>query len=222
MFKMSRRLAVRCDYGPAIRKNTNIGAAHVNHRFDGEDHAGLQAGARASFSVVGDLGFFVQFPPDPVPDKFADDRVTVFLDMLLNGRANVVQTISGPSLIDPLMQSFFGALQELLYFWFDHSDRNGGGSVADPSIQNNTNIEFDDIAIVQLAGTANSMNDFFIDRNTDIARKPAISQKSAFPSAFADEIGGELIQCPSGHPRSNPRNDLFQDPTDDAATAAHL
>src|SRR5438128_869295 len=47
MFELGRERAVAGDGGPAVVEQFYVGAADVDHRLDGEDHARLELGAGA-------------------------------------------------------------------------------------------------------------------------------------------------------------------------------
>src|ERR1700747_2261067 len=69
--------AVDGDGGPTILEDADFGAARVKHRLDGEDHAGLEAGAFTGVAEVGHLGVFVHGATNSVADELADHAETL-------------------------------------------------------------------------------------------------------------------------------------------------
>ena len=65
--------------------------AGVDHRLDGEDHAGLAARAGAGLAVVQHLRLFVEVAADAVAAEFAHHREAVLLGVLLDGGADVAE-----------------------------------------------------------------------------------------------------------------------------------
>src|SRR5207248_9381445 len=77
MLELGGERAVAGDRGPAVVEHLHGGAAEVDHRLDGGDHAGLELGPGARAAGVDDLGAVVEHAPDPVPAKVADDAVAL-------------------------------------------------------------------------------------------------------------------------------------------------
>ena len=113
MFELSRQRAVAGDRGPAIVEQFHVGAADVDHRLDGEEHAGLQFGAGAGAAGVDHFRAVVEQPAEAMAAKIADDAVAVLFGMALDGVADVAEPIAGPRLLQPEHQAFIGHVDQL-------------------------------------------------------------------------------------------------------------
>src|SRR5687768_7469389 len=69
-------LAVSGDGGPAVAEDVHFGHAHVDHGFDGENHARLETELDLAVVEVGDLGLFVELLADAVAYELLDDGIT--------------------------------------------------------------------------------------------------------------------------------------------------
>ncbi len=124
MFEVGGGFAVGGDDGPAVGELADLGAAHVDHGFDGDRHAGFEFGFDFA-AVVGDVGFFVEGAADAVADEFADDAVAVGDDEVFDGFGDVVDAVAGAGLVDADGEGFLG---------FGEEADGGGGDVADASL----------------------------------------------------------------------------------------
>lgn len=75
---MSGGKAIGGDGGPLVGENSHVGAAHVDHRFDGERHAWFEFWSAAAFAEVRHLGILVELASNAVPNEFPHDAETVF------------------------------------------------------------------------------------------------------------------------------------------------
>ncbi len=67
--------------------------ALVDHRLDGENHAGDQARAGFGLANVGDGQVFVQGAADAVAAPFVDDADALGVGVVLDGPADVVEAV---------------------------------------------------------------------------------------------------------------------------------
>ena len=100
MFELGRERAVAGDRGPAVVEHLHVGAADVDHRLDGEEHAGLELGAGAGAAGVDHFGAVVEQPAEAVAAEIADDAVAVGLGVALDGVGDVAEAVAGPGLLD--------------------------------------------------------------------------------------------------------------------------
>jgi hypothetical protein len=92
--------AVNGNCGPTVLEDADFRAAGIDHRFDGEDHAGLETRAFTGVAEVGNLGIFVHGAADSVADKLADNAEAFGLAELLNGGGDVAETAPHLALLD--------------------------------------------------------------------------------------------------------------------------
>jgi hypothetical protein len=80
------------DDGPAVvAELLHVAAAGVDHRLDGEGHAGHQFFQRAGLAVVQHLRLFVEVAADAVAAELAHHREALLLGEFLDGEADVAQ-----------------------------------------------------------------------------------------------------------------------------------
>src|SRR4029453_9970414 len=91
--------------------------ADVNHRLDGDDHAGPEHWARVGCAVVGDLRVLVHVAADTVTDGLPDDGEVLPFDPRLNGRADLADPGTAVRGRDPPPDRFARHLDQLLGHW---------------------------------------------------------------------------------------------------------
>ena len=106
---------------------------------------GTRRGATALMAVVRHFGVFVQLPAGAVAHELADDGEAGVLAVALHGIANVADAVAGHSLLDALIQSSLGHIQQALCFQIDLAHRIGAGIVAVEAIDLCAGIDADDI-----------------------------------------------------------------------------
>src|SRR4051812_4117947 len=162
VFKMSRRHPVRRANCPAVIEQFNRSSAGINHRLDGERHPRLQSRAAPTSPVIRDLRLLVQFPPDPVPDKFADYIEALARRDFLDGRANIAQPGTFMHHLNRAAKSRLGHSQQPLRALVDHADRNREGGIPYPAVLDYPDVELHDVAILDPALTADAVHDFVV------------------------------------------------------------
>ncbi len=127
-----------------------------------EDHAGFQGRAGARFAKIRDLGLFMQAAPHPMADELPDDGISILDGFALHIGTKVAQTATGPGKLHGAIENLLGDGKETFGLRIDNAYRKAGGGVTDPAVAHNTDVELDDITVGDLAGPANTMNDFFV------------------------------------------------------------
>src|SRR3954470_8297533 len=100
MLELRRERAVAGDGCPAVVEQLYVGAADVDHRLDGEDHAGLELGARAGAAGVDHFWAVVEQAADAVAAEIADDAVALTFGVALDGVGDIAEMVSGPRLLE--------------------------------------------------------------------------------------------------------------------------
>jgi len=75
---MSGGEAVGSDGSPLVGENLDLSAAHIDHGFDRECHAGFEFWTAPAFTKIWDLRIFVELAANPVTDEFTHDTETIF------------------------------------------------------------------------------------------------------------------------------------------------
>src|SRR4051812_10554920 len=83
VLEVSGRLTVG-RFGDPFVAHVHISFAGIHHRFDGDDHAFLQARTATGITVVRKIGLIMHLSSDAVPDKLTNYRVPVLLDPRLH------------------------------------------------------------------------------------------------------------------------------------------
>ena len=113
VFELRRQRAVAGDGGPAVVEQFAVGAADVDHRFDGEEHAGTKLGAGAGAACVDDVGTVVEQAAEAMAAKIAHHAIAMLFGMALNGVGDVAEAIAGLGLLEPEHQTFVGHVDQL-------------------------------------------------------------------------------------------------------------
>ena len=89
---MRSGLAVDGPGGPAVVLNEDIPSAEGDHRLDSEGHSGLEDDTVASSSVVAHLGILVHLPTYTMAHELANNAVSGFLAVGLDGSTDISET----------------------------------------------------------------------------------------------------------------------------------
>src|SRR6188472_3937800 len=147
----------------------------------------------------------MHFAPDAVTNKFAHHRKTVAARFVLNFRADVSYAPAFMRNADRARESIFGRTQQLVRALVDDSYGNCRGVIANPTILNNADVEFHDIAILNTPLAANTVNHFVVKRDANVPGENAmpqpITEKGAFYPSIPHKVRSFLIdflRCDSG------------------------
>ncbi len=183
MFELCRKRTVPRHGGPAVIENFRRPVAGIDHRFDGEEHAGLEndvVGFR--FPVMKHARRGVEAAPQTVTAKITHDGKAFFFGDRLYGLADFTKAHARLDDLDTFHQRFIGDLIQALGFdgnipGFVHTAR-----VAEPAIENNCHVDIHDIAVHQFFRTRNTMTDNMVDRGAD-----------RFRITFVPKTGGDRV-----------------------------
>src|SRR6516225_11791492 len=89
MLELCRKRAVAGYCGPAVGENFHMRLAEIDHRLDGEEHAGPEQYAFAGSADMNDVRFVMEHAAEPVAAKIAHHAHALRLDQTLNRVANV-------------------------------------------------------------------------------------------------------------------------------------
>ena len=144
-------LLVLGDDLPAVRVvgiDEDAPRAHVDHRLDGEDHAGHKEHTCAAMAVVVDLRIFVEGVADAVTGQVADNAVAVLLTVLLDGVANVADEAEGLGGLHAYLQALLGHTHQLFLLGCGLADDEHAGSIGIIAVKNGCEVNIDDIAFL--------------------------------------------------------------------------
>ena len=86
---------------------------------------------------------------DTMSGIIADDPVSVFLRVLLNGPANISDTVVHTGSVDAQLEAFFGDPDQLLQIIGDLTDRHGHRGISDETLKRRRHVERNDVALVE-------------------------------------------------------------------------
>src|SRR5258705_10263753 len=89
MLELRRQRTVARHRGPAVGQDFYMRLAEIDHRLDGEEHAGLQRHAFAGPADMNDVGLVMKHAAQAVPAEIAHHAHALRLDKTLDGVADV-------------------------------------------------------------------------------------------------------------------------------------
>src|SRR5262245_55103801 len=91
----------------------------------------------------------------------------------------------------------FGRTQQLIGALFDNANWNSLRVISNPTLLNNPDVQFHDVAILNASLTTNTVDHFVIKRDANVPREnampQAITQKGTLYAGVAHEIRSRLI-----------------------------
>src|SRR5690606_20886141 len=131
-------------------------AAGIDHGLDREDHARLQAHARAGLAVVQHLGILVEAPPDAVAAIFAHHGKARRFGVFLDGMADVAQGGARPDLLDAQPHAFVGGVDQAARQDGRLAHAEHAAGVTEPAVLDDGDVDVHDVAVLQdlVAGDA--------------------------------------------------------------------
>ena len=168
---------------------------HRNHRLDGNDHTGLKANAPPLLSVVRNVGVLVHHAANAMAHVIAKHAVAVRLGERLNGVTDVPDVVTGNSLLDCSLEAIARNLAQGLGLGRGGADEKRPSVIADPTVDNGSRIDGDDIAIAQdHVGVGNTVDHGIVDRCANGSGEPAVTLKGRGAAMHADNLLRELIE----------------------------
>ena len=178
--------------------------SHRNHRFDGNDHTGLETNAPPLLSIIRNVGVLVHHMANTVPHIIAKHAIAVRLGERLDGIANVPNMITGNSLLDCSLKAIARNLAQGLGLGRGGTDEKRPSVIADPTVDNGSRIDGDDIAIAQNhVGVGNTVDNGIVDRCANGPREPAVTLKGRGATMHADNLLRKLIKLKGRNTRAN-------------------
>src|SRR2546428_2540714 len=89
MLELRRQRTVARHRGPAVRQDFYMRLAEIDHRLDGEEHAGLQGHAFAGPADMDDVRLVMEHAPQAMAAEIAHHAHALRLDEALDGVADI-------------------------------------------------------------------------------------------------------------------------------------
>lgn len=144
---MSRREAVGSDGSPLVGQNLDLGAAHIDHGFNGECHAGFEFGTTTAFAEIWHLGIFVELATNAVTDEFTHDAETIFNRLGFHKIRDVANAVAWAGELHSTVENFFRNSKKTLNLRVDNAHRNGRGIVTNPAVTNDADVHLNNITV---------------------------------------------------------------------------
>ena len=177
--------------GPAVLGLGDLAVVLADHGLDGNGHAGHKARAAALMAVVGHFRVLVQLTAGAVAHELADDRETGVLAVALHGIADVADAVAGHSLLDALIQSSLGHVQQALCFQIDLTHRIGAGIVAVEAVDLCTGVDADDVTGADDdVMRRDTMDDGIVQADAGRARKAIQTLEIGDAAVLHDDVRG--------------------------------
>ena len=139
-----------------------------------------------------------------VPHIIAKHAIAVRLGEGLDGIANVPDMVTGNSLLDCSLKAIARNLAQGLGLGRGGADEKRPGVIADPTVDNGSRIDGDDIAIAQdHVGVGNTVDHGIVDRCANGSGEPAVTLKGRGAAMHADNLLRKLIELKCGNARAN-------------------
>ena len=166
--------------------------AEIDHRLDGEQHAGLEGDALAGPPRMDDVGLVVEDAAEAVAAEVAHHAHVLRLDEALDGVADIAGGRAGLDRRDAAHQRLIGDFDQPLGLARDRADRIHPARVAVPADDDEGDVDIDDVAFLQQAVAGHAVAAHVVDRGAGRVAIAAIHQRRRVgvvaEREFADEI----------------------------------
>lgn len=221
VFVLRRQRAVACHRGPAVRQDFHMRPAEVDHRLDGEDHAGPHLDALIGAAIMQDVGRVVEQLADAVAAEVAHHRAALALGIALDGRANGAGAGAGPDRGNAAHQAFVGDFEQAFRRAFYGADRVHARGIAVPAVEDVGDVDVDDVAILQRLVVGDAMADDMIDRGAGRLGVAAVVESRRQRAMIHAELENETIYGVGGDAGRNHRHQFVEAARREVACLAH-
>ena len=151
-------------------------AASVDHRFDGEEHAGFQFWPRSGARRMDHFRRIMEQPAKAVTAELLHDAITELARMFLDCRPDIAKACARfRRSIDPQHQAFIGHIDQLARLERRFAGKIHPACIAMPAIQQWRDVDVDDVAVLESLVGRYAMTDHMIDRRAAAMRITAIT-----------------------------------------------
>ena len=177
VLELRRQRAVARHRGPAVGEHLHVRAAEIDHRLDGEEHAGLEHDAFAGAADMDDVGLVVEQPAEAVAAEIAHHAHVLRLDIGLDGGADVAGGGARPDHRDAAHHGLVGDLDQPFGAARDGADREHAAGIAMPAVEDQRHVDIDDVAFLQRLLARDAVADDVVDRGAGGLAVAAIHQR---------------------------------------------
>ncbi len=142
-------------------------------------------------------------------------------DEVLHRATQVGEFATGAGMPDCFEERLLGGGQQTFRVQRDVPRGHGGGVVADEAAFDDADVDFDDIAGLDEARTADAVDDLLVDGNAGVAGKSAVAEKGALAIVLAHQLGGQEVDLAGGSAGHDFLGESLEDRRGDGAGGPH-
>src|SRR5438093_668581 len=193
MLELRREGTVARHRGPAVGQDLHMRLAEIDHRLDGEEHAGLQHHAFDGPADVNDVRLVVEHAAQAVPAEVAYHTHALRFDEALNGVADVAGGRARFYRGDAAHHRLIGHLDQPFGFAGNRAHRIHPAGIAIPALDDKGHVDVDDVALLQHPVPGHAVTDHVIDRGAGRIAIAAIHQSGGISAMAERELADELV-----------------------------
>ncbi len=127
-----------------------------------------------------------------------DDAVPVLRGIDLDRVTDVAEPITGRRLLETFVKGRFRIRQQTLMLFRNGADGISPGRIAVEAIDNGADIDGDDVTVVEVPRSGNSVDDLLIDRGADISCEPVMAEKVGCRAVLGDGLAHDVVELLRG------------------------
>lgn len=216
-----REGAVEGHDGPTVVQYTDIASSGVDHRLDGDGHAGDEPGIGARGDIIRNLRILVHLESDSVTAVLAYDPVSESRGVAEHGPRYIVDARARDHGRDRLVQTFPRHAHELFCLGCRFAGFPGDRRVGKTAVQVDAAVYPDDISLDEAAFVGNSMNDHLVHREAERSGIVLIIQEGRAAFVSQDEVVSELVEFEEAHPGLHHGAKVFEQFREEGAGSAY-
>jgi len=191
---------------PSIGQLSDLRPARIDHRLDGEGHAGFKFQAGACLAIVQDLRLFVKAPADAVAAELSDNGVAGRFGEFLYGSANIAQPLAWCDLRNARPHGLVGEFAEPFGSDGGLTNKKHTAGVPVKAVLNHGDVDVHDVRGLQDPVARNAVADLVINRGADrfwvgLIARGAVVQGGGNRALHIDHVVmAEPVELPGGDP----------------------
>ena len=173
--------------------------AEIDHRLDGEQHAGLERQAFARLPVMQDVRPVVEHAAQAMAAEVAHHAAALAFGISLDRRADIAGRGAGLDRGHAAHQRIIGHLEQPLGGAADLAHAIHAARIAMPAVDDERHVDIEDVALFERARPRNAVADHVVQRGADRFREAAIIERRRDRAVRHGEIEHEGIERLGGH-----------------------
>src|SRR6478609_633808 len=195
VLELGRAPAVTGDDGPPVVPHVPLGGPEVEHRLDGEGHAGLDDGLVVRSGVVvrhDEAG--VELEPDAVSGEVAHDAVAEPLRVALDDAADDVDLAARAGGSDAAHHRLVRAFDEQAGLLVDVADEVGRVGVAVDAVDVGRDVDVDDVAVLERPRVGDAVADDLVDARAHGLREALVAEGRGVGAVVEHVLVGDRVE----------------------------